>query len=165
MCKDLVAHDSPGSNPFRELIPIATEHPFLLHILIATSAIHLSNICHPETTTLGLATFNPSAHLINLRSNDGLSRKAFVDALSAKQRAISYLRIALDSLDSVGSDLVLIAALFFVNFELLDLGKSAWKAHLQGASRLMALLASSTGRKRYQSSSHLLDCVLSDFVM
>jgi hypothetical protein len=162
----MVAHDSPGDNPFHEVVPIALEHPFLLHILIATSAIHWSNISHPETTSLLLTAADPGQQLQFLRANGQGCRQAFLDALSEKQRAIGQMRAVIENLDSVGGELALIAVLFFVNFELLDLGKTGWwKAHLLGASRLISLLQGSSRRHARSASTRLLDYVLSDFFM
>lgn len=175
MCRYLVACDLPGPalNPFRELVPLALareEHAFLLHILIATSALHLSNIC-------GL---RPATPLVSMReyatpfgSEGGLhdySRRAFMDALVAKQKAIRHLRWALGTMQPtlvVAGELLLAAVLFFVNFELIDYGSSGWRAHLVGATRIMTSLLSTGSVVATSSavSSLLRDCILSECFM
>lgn len=172
VCRDLAAHDGPGCNPFRELIPLALKHSFLLHIITATSALHMSNAFHLKVTAaslLGTTTVSvpsdPIAHLQYLRSADAASRKALLDSLVAKQKAISHLRAVLETPESADSGVLLAAVLFFVNFELIDLGPSQWKAHLPGACRILQLLTPESDLAKVQSKTTLQDCIVSDFVM
>lgn len=180
VCRDLAAHDGPGCNPFRELIPLALKHPFLLHIITATSAVHMSNISHPKitassllarclptpsTTTGSSSPLDPAAHLQYLRSTDGISRRAFLDSLVAKQKAIRDLRAVLQNPESADGGVLLAAVLFFVNFELIDLGRSGWQTHLHGACRILNLLTPESDLAKVRSRTALQDCIVSDFVI
>ncbi|PHH59274.1 hypothetical protein CDD81_3510 [Ophiocordyceps australis] len=163
VCKDLVARDSPGCNPFRELIPLTYSHPLLLHILIATSALHWSNIFRPMASIpTGLA--DTDSYLAQLRQKDLISRQALIDALEAKQRAMGHLREVLDALDPAGSEVALAAMHFFVKFDLIDLDRDdngGWQTHLEGASSILALLAP-RGTSAASPSHMLRDCLLAD---
>ncbi|KAF4981322.1 hypothetical protein FZEAL_2855 [Fusarium zealandicum] len=142
VCKDLVVRDTPESNPFRELIPLTRNHPLLLQILVATSAIHWSNIFR-RVSEIPAGLTNPGGYLSLLRSRDLVTRQALIDALTAKQKAMSHLRGVLDTLDPAGSEVALAAMHFFIKFDLIDLDKSdnqSWRAHLEGATSIMALL-------------------------
>ena len=165
VCQDLVARDAPGSNPFRELIPLTNKHPLLLHILVATSALHWSNIFSPITAIPG-GLSDPGGYLAQLRSKDLVTRQAVIDALTAKQKAMGHLRGVLDTLDPAGSEVALAAMHFFIKFDLIDLerndGKS-WQAHLEGASSILALLSPET--LEGSSNRMLRDCVLADCFM
>lgn len=161
----MAAHDGPDCNPFRELIPLSISHPFLLHIIIATSAVHMSNISHPKITALPPSLMDPAAYLQYLRTTDGLSRQAFLDSLVAKERAIRELRVVLQNPEAADSGVLLAAVLFFVNFELIDLGREGWKKHLQGARRILNLLIPEPDQTMIASRTVLHDCVISDFVM
>ncbi|KAH7134346.1 fungal-specific transcription factor domain-containing protein [Dactylonectria macrodidyma] len=162
VCKDLVVRDTPESNPFRELLPLTRNHPLLLQILIATSAIHWSNIFRPNHTIPAGLT-DPGGHLSLLRSKDLVTRQALIDALTAKQKAMSHLRDVLETLDPAGSEVALAAMHFFIKFDLIDLDKSdghSWKAHLEGATSIMALLSPDSSTN--SSSRMLRDRVISD---
>ncbi|KAK7429880.1 hypothetical protein QQZ08_003501 [Neonectria magnoliae] len=162
VCKDLVVRDTPESNPFRELLPLTRNHPLLLQILIATSAIHWSNIFRPNHTIPAGLT-DPGGHLALLRSKDLVTRQALIDALTAKQKAMSHLRVVLETLDPAGSEVALAAMHFFIKFDLIDLDKSdnqSWKAHLEGATSIMALLSPDSSTNA--SSRMLRDRVISD---
>jgi hypothetical protein len=165
VCKDLVAYDLPETNPFRELVPLAIQHPFLLEILIAKSAIHWLNITRPKIKTWLPSLFTQGLPLAVFQPNDRSSRQALVDAVTAKQKAIGYWRKALDRLDLCGPDAVLAAMLFFVNVELIDVGKGGWRAHLEGATRIMALLKWTTGNDTCTSNSDLRDRIVADCLM
>ncbi|KAF7542417.1 hypothetical protein G7Z17_g11591 [Cylindrodendrum hubeiense] len=163
VCKDLVVRDTPESNPFRELLPLTRNHPLLLQILIATSAIHWSNIFRPNHTTIPAELTDPGGHLSLLRSKDLVTRQALIDALTAKQKAMSHLREVLETLDPAGSEVALAAMHFFIKFDLIDLDKSdgqSWKAHLEGATSIMALLSPDSSTNA--SSRMLRDRVISD---
>ncbi|KND91919.1 Acriflavine sensitivity control protein acr-2 [Tolypocladium ophioglossoides CBS 100239] len=158
VCKDLVARDAPGINPFRELIPLTNRHPLLLHILVATSAIHWSNIFRP-ITAIPTGLTDPGGYLAQLRSKDLVSRQALIDALTAKQKAMGHLREVLDTLDPAGSEVALAAMHFFVKFDLIDLERNddkGWQTHLEGASSILALLAPGSGASSY----HILGSTL-----
>jgi hypothetical protein len=165
VCQDLVARDTPDSNPFRELIPLTNKHPLLLQILIATSAIHWANIFRP-ITAIPTGLTDPGGYLTLLRSTDLVSRGALIDALTAKQKAMGHLREVLDTLDPAGSEVALAAMHFFVRFDLLDMekeGGSSWRSHLDGAASIMALLTPNRGTSA--SSTMLRDAVIADCFM
>lgn len=165
VCKDLVARDTPANNPFRELIPLTNKHPLLLQILVATSALHWSNIFRP-ITAIPTGLTDPGGYLAQLRSNNLVSRQALIDALTAKQKAMGHLREVLDTLDPAGSEVALAAMHFFIKFDLIDLEKSngkGWKSHLEGASSILALL--SPGSVGNESNRMLRDCVIADCFM
>ncbi|KAI5463503.1 fungal-specific transcription factor domain-containing protein [Mariannaea sp. PMI_226] len=162
VCKDLVVRDTPESNPFRELLPLTQYHPLLLQILIATSAIHWSNIFRAHHTIPAGIT-DPGGYITTLRTKDLVTRQALIDALTAKQKAMSHLRGVLDTLDPAGSDVALAALHFFIKFDLIDLDKSggqSWKAHLEGATSIMRLLGPDGSGSA--ASRMLRDRVISD---
>lgn len=173
MCKDLVSHDHPGSNPFRQLIPLALEHPFLLHILVATSALHLFNTLHRTAFTIAqphLLVASDTNHRLGIVTNsegpvDRLSKTALTNALAAKHRAICSLRTALAQPDDGNREVILAAILFFINFELIDVGNGGWQPHLRGAGRLMALLGQVQRSGSQMANGLLFDVVISDCLM
>lgn len=165
VCKDLVAHDHPGSNPFRDLIPLAAHHAFLLHILVATSAVHFSNITRPRMNTLpSLEPLGQVGRLEGVSEDVELSKTALIESLAAKQQAIRHLRIALDDAATIGNDVLLAGILFFVNFELIYVGKSVWRTHLNGAREIMMSLCA-TWSTEPPSRRRLRDCVVADCLM
>ncbi|OAR01139.1 hypothetical protein LLEC1_05592 [Akanthomyces lecanii] len=162
VCQDLVARDGPGTNPFRELIPLTRKNPLLLNIIVATSALHWANSFSPNTP-LSAGISDPGGYLAQLRSRDLVSRSAVIDALTAKQKAMGHLRGVLDTLDPAGSEVTLAAMHFFVKFDLIDLERGdakSWKAHLAGASNVLALLTAT--KPRDSTSRKLRDCVVAD---
>ena len=162
VCKDLVVRDTPESNPFRELIPLTRKHPLLFQVLIATSAIHWSNVFR-RVTKIPTGIPNPGDYLSVLRSKDLVTHQALIDALTAKQKAMSHLREVLDTLDPAGSEVALAAMHFFIKFDLIDLDKSdnqSWRAHLEGATSIMALLNPDSNPDA--SSRMLRDRVITD---
>lgn len=93
-------------------------------------------------------------------NRENASRKALQDALVAKHKALNLMKIAVQDIDATGGDVALAAALFFVNVELIESGKHGWRAHLEGAGKIMSLLQPSA------SSDNLLrDYMLSDCFM
>ncbi|RSM05451.1 hypothetical protein CEP52_006256 [Fusarium oligoseptatum] len=162
VCKDLVVRDTPEDNPFRELLPLTRKHPLLLQILVATSAIHWSNIFR-RVSDIPPGLSDPGGYLSQLRSRDLVTRQALIDALTAKQKAMSHLREVLDTLDPAGSEVALAAMHFFIKFDLIDLDKSdnqSWRAHLEGATSIMALLNPDSNTDA--SSRMLRDRVITD---
>ncbi|EFY96137.2 Zn(2)-Cys(6) zinc finger domain protein [Metarhizium robertsii] len=135
VCKDLVSQDVPERNPFRGLLPLTRAHPLLQHIIVAASAAHMSNLVraplanHPKGVDDGVTAGIEQA-----------SRRALQDALVAKSKALTLMRGAVENIKTTGGDVVLAAALFFINVELIESGKHGWKAHLEGAGRIMSLL-------------------------
>lgn len=162
-----MARDTPGNNPFRDLIPLTNKHPLLLQILIATSALHWSNIFQPVGAIPPADLQDPGSYLAQLRHKDLVSRQAVIDALTAKQKAIGHMREVLDTLDPAGSEVALAAMHFFVKFDLIDLEKGdskSWQTHLKGAGNILALLA--PGQATNASTNQMLrDCVVADCFM
>lgn len=172
VCKDLVAHDHPGTNPFRQLIPLALEYPFLLHIVVATSALHLFNTLHctqftTEQPPYLVASVSPPLGIVTNPDGpvDQLSKTALTNALAAKHRAICSLRLALDQPDPGNREVILTAILFFINFELIDVGNGGWQPHLRGAGRLMALIGQVQRSRSLLANRLLFDVVISDCLM
>ncbi|KAI0114555.1 fungal-specific transcription factor domain-containing protein [Hypoxylon sp. NC0597] len=129
-CQDLVIYDSPehGTNPFRELVPMSQEYPFLREIIIAASALHFCNAMRWNRSP------RPAVD-------------ALVDALRARHRAIKSLQTVIEQqkdlsdveLDGAEKDALLAAVLFFVNFALIDSGKGGWRAHMNFVGRLLSM--------------------------
>lgn len=74
---------------------------------------------------------------------------------------MGHLREVLDTLDPAGSEVALAAMHFFIKFDLIDLHnrqESGWKAHLEGAASIMALLSPDSPA----SSRMLRDTVIAD---
>ncbi|KAM0275919.1 hypothetical protein ACHAQH_007261 [Verticillium albo-atrum] len=152
LVKDLVSHDLPDRNPFRSLIPLTQANPLLQHVIVAASAAHLSNLTKPS---LALTSAHDGDMIIH-RSEEA-SHRALMDSLVAKQKALRLLNEALQNMDNIGSDVILAAVLFFINVELIESGKHGWKAHLEGAGRIMAFLPPAD-----PSTEFLRDYILSD---
>ncbi|KAH7157383.1 fungal-specific transcription factor domain-containing protein [Dactylonectria estremocensis] len=131
LCRDFVAYDVPEHNPFRNLLPLTQAHPLLRQVIIAASAAHMYNRARPW--------LSPDS----LDRGDG-PRGLLVDALVAKQQVLQMMPSALQSINSIDGDVLLASVLFLINLELIESGKQNWKAHLDGAGRIMALLPSST---------------------
>ncbi|KAH6605259.1 Zn2Cys6 transcriptional regulator [Trichoderma cornu-damae] len=150
LCKDLVSNDGPECNPFRSLIPLTRAHPLLQHIIVAASAAHMSNLM-----SMGLP-YPDDGGLIPA-NQDAASKKALNDALVAKHTALRLMSAAIQNLDTINGDVVLAASLFFINVELIESGKYGWRAHLEGAAKIMSFLQLT---KAWDSS--LRDYLLSD---
>lgn len=144
-----MSQDVPDRNPFRGLLPLTKAHPLLQHIIVAASAAHMSNLVKASSPvdSDGAISF----------SYERASRNALRDALVAKAKALRLMHTAIQDLDSTGGDVALAAALFFVNVELIESGKHGWRAHLEGAGRIMSLLQPSS-----KSDDGLRDYLLSD---
>lgn len=103
---------------------------------------------------------------LSLRVTDRQGQSALTQALNAKQQAIHHLRIALANAEYIGRELLLAAVLFFINFELIDLGASDWQPHLRGAGRIMMLLSQVDADDNIPKSQRILfDIVISDCFM
>lgn len=156
VCGDvMVAGGVLDIHPFQELIPLAIKHEFLFHIIIATSALHWSNSCRPRISTVVPAllptaltaagsSLIQSADIVEYEPGHPWSQP-LIDALSSKQQAITSMRNAITDRSlrksSENADVLLAAVLFFIDFDLIDVGtqawKSGWKAHLDGATKLL----------------------------
>ena len=154
VCQDLVSYDMPDGNPFRGLLPLTNAQPLLQHIIVATSAAHMSNMFQPPVPI----TYNKVDAVAVCHVKSGASSRALRDALVAKQRALKLMHHAIKNIDSVDGDVVFAAALFFVNMELIESGKHGWRAHLEGACRIMALLYRTTSSNELLRDYMLSDC-------
>jgi hypothetical protein len=133
------------------MIPLMGNYPYLREIVLATSAIHLA--------TLRRSTGQPTG-------------AELVHALSAKQRAIRLLRVAMDHITDENRSVILAAVVFFVNFDLVDSGRGTWRSHLEAAGVLITALygrsdpASSSGATLFldQTMASLLDGVVADCI-
>lgn len=123
----MVSHDTPDRNPFRNMIPLARSHPLLQEVIIAVSAAHM---CNQARSLLAL---DPSG-------TRDIPGQWAMDALVAKQKALQMMPAALQSIDTIGSDVILAAALFLVNVELIESGRSGWKPHLDGTREILNLI-------------------------
>ncbi|KAM0244280.1 hypothetical protein ACHAP5_006396 [Fusarium lateritium] len=114
-------------NPFRNLLKFTQAHPLLRQVIIAASATHMYNRSRPWLSVESL--------------DRGLGpRNLLMDALEAKHQVLRMLPSALQSIESIGGDIVLAAILFLINVELIESGKHNWKAHFDGAGKIMKLL-------------------------
>ncbi|KAH0598552.1 hypothetical protein MHUMG1_03853 [Metarhizium humberi] len=116
-------------------------------------------------------------YLAQLRLRDDSSRQILIHALTAKEKAITYLRQVMGSLNlarsEVGSVVALAAMHFFVKFDLIDFEPrvvvekgeevekiQGWRSHLEAASIVLELLA--LDPTRHASTRILRDCVIAD---
>ncbi|KAK6437205.1 hypothetical protein LTR95_006604 [Oleoguttula sp. CCFEE 5521] len=136
VCKDLVVYDNLDKHPFRGLIPLTCEYPALLQIMIANSAMRLSNVL---STPSGInVTPQISAKSLPLtRYSTVLSSHTMSQALRAKQRGLCLLRDALASRGEMPPDVLLAVILLFLGFELLYSGQDDWSHHTMGARKLI----------------------------
>lgn len=65
-----------------------------------------------------------------------------MDALVAKQKALQLMPAALQSIQTIGGEVILASVLFLINIELIESGKHGWKPHLEGAGRIMNMITS-----------------------
>ena len=75
----------------------------------------------------------------------------------AKHKALRLMHVALQDAKAADGDVLFAAALFLVNVELIESGKHGWRAHLQGAIKIMTLL-----RPTNETNEALRDYLLSD---
>ncbi|EJP68284.1 acriflavine sensitivity control protein acr-2 [Beauveria bassiana ARSEF 2860] len=153
VCKDLVSHDVPSENPFRSLLPLTKAHPLLQYIIVAASAAHMSNLMKAPLPTM-------KENRMIASSRHDASQQALQHALVAKHKALLLMRDAVENIDVIGGDVALAAALFFVNVELIESGKHGWKAHLEGAGRIMSLLEPSASTDNTLRNYMLSDCFI-----
>ena len=151
VCKDLVLYDVPMYNPFRQLIPLSVEHPALLQIIVANSALHMSNTCRRSLDSDSTCTSE-------------LQAGSYSDALMAKQRALCLLMAALADSDSLDVDVTLAVVLLFIEFELIDSGRDQWRYHISGARKLIQRLLGPEVTTRH-SMSPLRGCLISNCVV
>jgi hypothetical protein len=153
VCRDLVLYDIPKHNPFRQLIPLAHQHPILLQIIIANSALHMSNACQ-KSFLLGSSSPDSSSSVKQLPDS-------YNDALAAKQKALYLLQSALTSIASVDVDVTLAVVLLFIEFELIDSGRDNWRYHINGARTIIETLCGSNITTQTDMSP-LRSCLISN---
>ncbi|KAF7560832.1 hypothetical protein G7046_g3322 [Stylonectria norvegica] len=127
VCLDLVAPDIPDRNPFRSLVPLTQAHPLLQQVIIAASATHMCNQARPWLAPDSFSRAEAPGSML-------------LDALAAKHKALQMMPEALQSIDAIGGDVVLAAVLFLINVELIESGKYGWRAHLEGADKIMKVI-------------------------
>lgn len=165
VCRDLVLYDIPKHNPFRELIPLTHQYPVLLHVIIANSALHMSNACQ-KSLVLDTTAF-PLHHGTSLLGSPCSSSSAihqlgsYNDALAAKQRALYLLKSALTGIASVDIDVTLAVVLLFIEFELIDSGRDNWKHHINGARTIIETLCG-LNMATQTAMSPLRSCLISN---
>ncbi|KAH7215357.1 fungal-specific transcription factor domain-containing protein [Fusarium oxysporum] len=150
LCPQLVAIDLPGHNPFPRLLPMGFCNPVLQYTMITAAALHMSNVLRPDTEKRPVT-------LNHVNNNWEPSRRAMLDALAAKQKALYLLRMAFQDLDTHGRDMVLTAAMLLVTADMIDSGKHGSKAHLDGIGWLLSYAQPATS-----VSEMLKDFVISD---
>ncbi|KAF2716177.1 hypothetical protein K431DRAFT_289638 [Polychaeton citri CBS 116435] len=139
VCQDLVLYDISYDNAFRNLIPLAQYHPSLLQIIIANSALHMSNSKRFQALSPHTAHDHGSNALTNFHGDD------YRVALVAKQRALVMLNTALNNMGREDIDAILAMVLLFIEFELLDCGQKEWKHHIRGARTLIERISQTFG--------------------
>ncbi|KAL1959932.1 hypothetical protein VTO42DRAFT_600 [Malbranchea cinnamomea] len=170
LCQSLVIYDVPSHNPYRSLISLSKDHELLRHVLIANSAIEVSNILSippgsRRTSTLSLPLLPGPVPYCNLGSEKEILARVRRDALMAKQKTLQMLREALNDIDKVGRDVVLTCILLAINFELVSSGKDEWKVHVEGATRLIDYLGILPSNASRSTMSSLRDYVVSDCII
>ncbi|KAF3766895.1 hypothetical protein M406DRAFT_89512 [Cryphonectria parasitica EP155] len=142
VCQDLVSFDREA-NPFRFMLPLLHNFSYLREIILATSAVHM------------VATY---------RSRGVPHQQQLVDALTAKGRAYHLLRQALDHLDPANRPIIMIAVVFFINFDLIESGRGKWKTHIQAAGKLLNSIQSLGSAGLPSGVAKLADIVVADCI-
>ncbi|KAL4770698.1 fungal-specific transcription factor domain-containing protein [Aspergillus nidulans var. acristatus] len=160
VCSDLAIADATEANPFRRLVPLCRDYPILQHAINAAGALHIS--CLHRRTRDPCDADRPvqPRHTFASDPTDPSSR-ALIDALLAKQRALALLRQALEDVSTIDVDLSIAVVHLFIIFELLSPGGDEWRAHVQGALRLISYLQTLTPR-RASPAALIRDTVTSD---
>lgn len=83
-----------------------------------------------------------------------------MDALMAKQKTLQLMPSALHNINTIGGDILLAAAVFLVNVELLESGTHCWKPHLEGAARIMSLVQTLTPVDEPLRDYIMSDCIV-----
>ncbi|GBF61890.1 acriflavine sensitivity control protein [Trichophyton mentagrophytes] len=146
MCRDLVTYDVPRHNPYRGIVPLIRDHALLLHVIVANSAIHISNVISKGSGLLNGVPGQYPQH----------------DALMAKQKTLQLLNQAMNDIDAVDPEVVLTAILLSINYELVSSGKDDWKVHVEGAQKLIDYFGLSKRSDLSSAMSALRDHVVSD---
>jgi Fungal specific transcription factor domain/Fungal Zn(2)-Cys(6) binuclear cluster domain len=165
VCQDLVCYDVPNHNPFRLLIPLTRGYPALLHVIIAISALHMSNASQrpfrKSSFTLAQRKTTSRYGIDSTSFSSTPSSKAYSQALLAKQSALRLLRRILNDTQSADLEIVLASVLLFVEFELIDSGRDDWRFHINAAKGLIDSLQSSCPL-RQGNVSRMRSCLVSN---
>ncbi|CEL09339.1 hypothetical protein ASPCAL12477 [Aspergillus calidoustus] len=179
LSSDMVISSTTTGNPFYTLIPVARDHPILLHAMVAAAAIHVSCLQQRSNGTFDLDSFHPPPRQRQPQWRPGQSismsnplGQSVVDALCAKHKAIVLLRHALGSIRTnatnnvseadVDMDLIITVIHLFITFDLIDVGECQWRAHVQGAIRLIGCLQSLQGSRTPSPLAAIRDSIMSD---
>lgn len=114
-------------------------HPHLLYIIIANSAIYLTNTFSDPMRSATDASLPSSKDSLEgeTQPRNELSSRTFRDALVAKQKALQSLRQALDNVETLDREVALTTILLSINFELVSSRMDDWKVHVEGARKLI----------------------------
>jgi hypothetical protein len=157
VCQDLVSYDTPGHNPYRNLLAMMRECPLLLHLIVANSAIHLMNLFTPKLK------LDQNFDSIQEGPADVALRSLRRHALSAQSKALQLLNSTLRHANSDNWIILLASIMLFIDFELISSGKNDWKIHVEGAKRLIACFGFSHVSLD-SSISQLRDFAISDCI-
>ena len=143
------------------------QHPVLLQIIIANSALHMFNACQRSILNLDTPAFPSLRHRKCLLVSPPASQQleSYNDALRAKQRALHLLKSALsrmDFVDFVDIDVTLAVVLLFIEFELIDSGRDNWRYHTNGARTIIETLCGSNISTAQSAMSPLRSCLISN---
>ncbi|RDW66967.1 hypothetical protein BP5796_09716 [Coleophoma crateriformis] len=158
--KDLVIYDTPNYNPLRDLIPMSGEHAVLRYIMIASSALHISNVSRKANSSL-TKTPTYSSAMISSQSMEHASPTSYRDGLIAKQRALQLLSTALNDMRTELVDIALATVLLFIECDLLDSGNNDWRFHINGARTIIGTLGQHSKLGDVKMSS-LRRCLISN---
>ena len=144
------------------------QHPVLLQIIIANSALHMSNARQKSlvTSMTDSSLHHRTCVLDSHRSSSAATPQSEFhnDALAAKQRALYLLRSALANATSIDMDVILAVVLLFIEFELIDSGRDNWKYHVNGARTIIKTLYTSH-TSTCTPISPLRSCLISNFLV
>jgi hypothetical protein len=85
-------------------------------------------------------------------------------ALTAKQRALELLNIAIGQMEPKDLDGILATVLLFVQFEIMDSGRNEWRNHIRGA-RVLIDMARRSENNAAQPISSLRRCLVSNYLV
>jgi hypothetical protein len=88
----------------------------------------------------------------------------YLDALTAKHRALNMLRNALIDKPTTDSDVILAVMILFVELELLDSDQDNWKHHIEGARTIIAGLCKPQLLEKLPTSP-LRSCLISNWTV
>lgn len=113
------------------------QHPVLLHIIIANSALRMSNSCQKasiaDTETFAIKKCRATREM----PRSSPASTSYKHALAAKQLALHMLQSAINGVSSNYLDATLAVILLFIDFELIDTGHDNWTYHIGGAKELI----------------------------